>query len=117
MFMRLALAGVPLNGSSNGLLISPDSRYVVAIGPPGARKGNVIGKLPPFDRTELLNLTRSPDGTRVAGTRMDPATGPSTQRQPSAAWLPSHSRCDLSRREVTPCHAQGAYAWPYNPPA
>ena len=39
------------------------------------RKGNVIGKLPPFDRTELLNVALTPDGTRVAGTRMDPATG------------------------------------------
>jgi hypothetical protein len=39
------------------------------------RKGNVIGKLPSFDRTELLNVALSPDGTRVAGTRMDPATG------------------------------------------
>ncbi len=26
---------------------------------------------------------------------------PSTRRQPPAVWSPSHSRCDLSRREVT----------------
>jgi dipeptidyl aminopeptidase/acylaminoacyl peptidase len=39
------------------------------------RIGNLEGVLPQVDGAELLNLAVSPDGTRVAGTRMDPATG------------------------------------------
>jgi dipeptidyl aminopeptidase/acylaminoacyl peptidase len=39
------------------------------------RNGNLEGVLPQVDGAELLNLAVSPDGTQVAGTRMDPATG------------------------------------------
>jgi Tol biopolymer transport system component len=39
------------------------------------RRGGVLGTVPQLDGAELLNLSLSPDGTRVAGTRMDPSTG------------------------------------------
>ena len=39
------------------------------------RRGNVAGTLPLLDNGEWLNLAVSPDGMRVAGTRMDRATG------------------------------------------
>jgi dipeptidyl aminopeptidase/acylaminoacyl peptidase len=39
------------------------------------RRGNLEGSLPRMDGAELLNPVVSPDGTRVAGTRMEPATG------------------------------------------
>ena len=39
------------------------------------RHGKLEGSLPGLDGGELLNVALSPDGTRVAGTRMDPATG------------------------------------------
>ena len=39
------------------------------------RDGKLEGSLPGLDGGELLNVALSPDGTRVAGTRMDPATG------------------------------------------
>jgi dipeptidyl aminopeptidase/acylaminoacyl peptidase len=39
------------------------------------RNGNLEGVLPQVDGADMLNLAVSPDGTRVAGTRMDPATG------------------------------------------
>ena len=39
------------------------------------RRGNVLGSLPRLDGAEMLNVAVSPNGTHVAGTRMDPATG------------------------------------------
>jgi hypothetical protein len=39
------------------------------------RRGSIEGSLPRLDGAELLNVAVSPDGIRVAGTRMDRATG------------------------------------------
>ena len=39
------------------------------------RRGTVVSTLAPPGNSELLNPEVSPDGSRVAGTRMDPATG------------------------------------------
>ena len=39
------------------------------------RRGNLEGSLPRMDGAELLNPVVSPDGTRVAGTRMERTTG------------------------------------------
>ena len=39
------------------------------------RRGNLVRTLPQPANTELLNPEVSPDGGRVAGSRMDPATG------------------------------------------
>jgi hypothetical protein len=39
------------------------------------RQGNILGSIPQHGGTELLHPALSPDGSRVAGSRMDPATG------------------------------------------
>jgi hypothetical protein len=57
------LAFVTTNGGVRGHLVWVD------------RRGNVLGTIAQPGGTELLNPALSPDGTRVAGNRMDRSTG------------------------------------------